>query len=251
MRRFAVFAALFLGACGAGATTTTQPDASPVGDWELIEGQVVGVDVPEGDFRITLLLEGGTAGGVAACNSYGGSFTADDGFIQFGLMSQTEMACAEPAMTAEQIFLSGLAAVDGYTIANDRLMLTGTDVTLVFAIIPPIDTAPLFDQRWVLESLIRGDAVSSVQGDGFLLLTEEGTLSGSTGCRNIQGVFIVVADEIVPTEFSADGNCPPELGQQDSHFTSVIEGGFSASVEEDRLTLLDPEGSGLQFRAEG
>jgi len=216
----------------------------------MIEGDVAGVAIPRGDFRITLLLDDGTAGGVAACNSYGGSFTADDGFIQFGLMSQTEMACAEPAMSAEQIFLRGLSAVDSYTVAIDHLTLTGSDVTLVFAIIPPIDAAPLFDQRWVLESLILGDAVSSVQGDGFIFLTEEGTLSGSTGCRTLQGVFIVAADEIVPTEFGAEGDCPQEMGQQDSHFIKVLEGGFRALVEEDRLTLMDPEGSGLQFRAE-
>jgi heat shock protein HslJ len=215
----------------------------------LIESEVAGAGIPRGDFRITLLLEDGTAGGVAACNSYGGSFTADDGFIQFGLMSQTEMACPEPAMSAEQIFLRGLSAVDSYTVADDRLTLTGTDVTLVFEAIPPIETAPLFDQRWVLESLILGDAVSSVQGDGFLLLTEGGTFSGSTGCRSIHGVFIVVADEVVPTEFGANGNCPPDLTQQDSHFITVLEGGFTALVEEDRLTLMDPEGTGLQFRA--
>ncbi len=251
MKRVLALLAVLAAACGATPTTTTDAGRNLEGNWELIESDVAGVAVPEGDFRITLLLEGGTAGVVAACNSYGGSFTADDGFVQFGLMSQTEMACAEPAMTAEQMFLRGLSAVDMYTVDDDRLTLTGSDVTLIFAIIPPIDTAPLFDQRWVLESLLQGDAVSSVQGDGFLVLTEDGALSGSTGCRNVDGIFIVAADEIVPTEFGAEGNCPPEMEQQDSHFITVIEGGFTALVEEDRLTLMDPDGNGLQFRADG
>lgn len=242
---------ILVGACGTAATTTTQPGLDLGGDWELVEGTVAGMSIPDGDFRITLLLENGTAGGVAACNSYGGNYMADGGFIQFGLMSQTEMACAEPAMSAESIFMNGLSRVDTYLVAGDQLTLTGADVTLVFATIPPIETAPLYEQRWVLESLIQGEAVSSVRGDGFLLLTEDGALSGSTGCRDVSGVFIVVADEIVPTEFGAEGDCPPDLGQQDSHFITVIEGGFSALVEEDRLTLMDPDGSGLQFRAEG
>jgi heat shock protein HslJ len=249
-RRFLALLVL-VAACGAVTEPSTQPDPGPAGDWKIIEGDVTGVGIPRGNFRITLLLADGTAGGVAACNSYGGSFTADDGFIRFGLMNQTDVACAEPGMSAEQIFLRGLSAVDSYTVANDRLTLTGSDVTLVFATIPPIDTAPLFNQRWALESLLLADAVSSVQGDGFLLLTEEGTMSGSTGCRSLHGVFIVAADEIVLTEFGADGNCPPDLEQQDSHLITVLEGGFTALVEEDRLTLMDPEGSGLQFRAEG
>ncbi|HKX76753.1 MAG TPA: META domain-containing protein, partial [Acidimicrobiia bacterium] len=190
-------------------------------------------------------------GGVAACNGYGGSYTSDgDGFIQFGTMSQTEMACAEPAMTAEQIYLQALLAVDSYSLAPGRLILTGPDLELAFSPIPPIDTAPLLDQRWVLESLIEGEAVSSVQGDGFLLLSSDGNLIGSTGCRRLTGVFTVVADEIIPTDLAAEGECGGELERQDSHVVSVIENGFIATVEEDRLTVIDPDGNGLQYRAE-
>jgi heat shock protein HslJ len=251
MRRLLAALAVIAAACGGAAEPTTQPDRELAGDWELVEGTVAGSEIPRAEFRITLLLEAGTAGGVAACNSYGGEYTVNDWSIQFGLMYQTEMACAEPAMSAESLYLRGLSGVDTYLVAADRLTLSGVDVTLIFATILPIETAPLYDQRWVLESLIEGEGVSSVQGNGFLVLTEDGVLSGSTGCRDVSGVFIVVADEIVPTEFGADGECPPDLGQQDSHFITVIEGGFSAFVEEDRLTLLDPDGTGLQFRAGG
>lgn len=242
--------AVLVAACSAVPPTTTQPDPGPVGDWELVEGTVDGSVLPRGDFRITLLLENRTVGGVAACNSYGGEFLADDGFIEIGLLSQTEMACAEPAMSAEQIFLRGLSAVDSYLVVDDRLTLSGVDTTLVFAVIPPIETAPLYDQRWVLESLILGDAVSSVQGDGFLLISSDGALSGSTGCRSLTGVFIVVADEILATELRADGNCPEGIEQQDSHVITVIGDGFTTFVEENRLTIMDPDGTGLQYRAE-
>jgi heat shock protein HslJ len=251
VKRVLVLLAALVAACGGAGTTTTGAGLSLVNNWELLEGTVDGVPIPEGDFRITLLMENGTVGGVAACNSYGGQYTADDAFLSFGLMGQTEMACAEPAMSAESTFLNALSRVESYVVAAEQLTLSGEDVSLVFAAIPPIETAPLFEQRWVLESLVQGEAVSSVQGYGFLLLTEGGAFSGSTGCRNVDGIFIVVADEIVPTSFGAEGECPPEMGQQDSHFISVIEGGFSTSVKEDRLTLMDPDGNGLQFRAEG
>ena len=250
MRRLLAALAVFTAACSATAEPTTQPDGGPAGAWELIEGTVAGVPVPQGDFRITLLLENGTAGGVAACNSFGGDFVADDGFVEFGLMYQTEMACAEPAMSAERLYLRGLAGVDSYVVGDDRLTLSSADVTLVFASIPPIETAPLYEQRWVLESLIQGGAVASVQGDGFLLLSSDGTLAGSTGCRSLSGVFIVNADEIVATELRADGNCPAGMEGQDSHVITVVGDGFTTAVEEDRLTLMDPDGTGLQFRAD-
>ena len=253
VKKAAIVVGVLLAACGTATTptTTAEPGLGIEGDWELLEGTVAGMPIPEGDFRVTLLFKGGTVGGVAACNSYGGEYTADDGFLRFGLMYQTEMACAEPAMSAENTFMDALSRVDSYEIAGEQLTLSGADVTLVFAVIPPIETAPFFEQRWTLESLIQHDAVSSVQGDGFLLLTEEGALTGSTGCRDLSGVFIVVADEIVPTDFGAEGDCAADLGQQDSHFISVIEGGFNASVNEDRLTLMNADGNGLQFRAEG
>jgi heat shock protein HslJ len=242
---------LLLVACSPPGTTTTAPDGIQlIGDWVLEEATVGGQVIPEGDYRITLLIEDGNAGGVAACNSYGGSYTSDDdGFIRFGTMSQTEMACAEPAMTAEQLYLETLLAVDSYALEPGRLTLTGPDLELVFSPIPPIDTAPLLDQRWVLESLIEGEAVSSVQGDGFLLLSSDGNLTGSTGCRRLTGVFTVVADEIIPTDLAAEGGCEGELQRQDSHVVSVIENGFIATVEEDRLTVMDPDGIGLQYRA--
>ncbi|MDP3983996.1 MAG: META domain-containing protein [Acidimicrobiia bacterium] len=252
MRLKLIVAALLIGACSSGATDPTPPAVNgPVGDWQLVEGKVNGTSVPVGDgFRITLLLDGSTVGGVAACNSYGGEFVADDEFIEISALSQTEMACAEPAMTAESLFLSGLMAVDSYEMTGSELSLSGPEVDLTFAPIPPITTAPLYDQRWVLEGLIEGDVVSSVQGEGFLLLAENGTLTGSTGCRSLNGDFIISADELIATNLEADGNCPAGMAQQDSHVISVIEGGFTPAVEEDRLTLSTPEGIGLMLRAD-
>ncbi len=252
MRRKLIVAALLLGACRAETTDSTPPAINgPLGDWQLVEGEVDGASLPvAGEFPMTLLIDGSTIGGVAACNSYGGEFIADNEFIEIGALSQTEMACAEPAMAAESAFLAGLMAVDSYEMTDSKLELSGPGVELTFAPIPPVATASLYDQRWVLESLIEGDVASSVQGDGFLILSEDGTLTGSTGCRPIDGEFIVAANELVATELRLDGACPAELAQQDSHVISVIEGGFTPSVKEDRLTLTTPPGIGLILRAD-
>lgn len=251
MRRLLAALAVIATACSAPADQATIPAGGPSGNWSLVEGTVFGDLIPEGEFRITLVLQDGSVQGVAACNGYGGQYTSDPTSIRFGNTGTEMMACAEPAMTAQEMFLDGLARVDSYTLAGLRMTLDGPDVNLVFETIHPIETAAIFDQRWTLESLIDDGASSSAQGDGFLLLSSDGHLTGSTGCRTLGGVFITRADEIVPTEFGAQGNCPPDLGQQDSHFIAVIESGFSAFVKEDRLTLMDPDGTGLQFRAEG
>jgi hypothetical protein len=44
--------------------------------------------------------------------------------------------------------------------------------------------------------------------------------------------------------------CPAELSEQDSHVVGVIGDGFVPSIKGDLLTLLDPGGVGLVYRAE-
>ena len=44
-------------------------------------------------------------------------------------------------------------------------------------------------------------------------------------------------------------DCPAGLQQQDSHVVSVIGDGFVPSIEGDLLTLMDPGGVGLVYRA--
>jgi hypothetical protein len=47
----------------------------------------------------------------------------------------------------------------------------------------------------------------------------------------------------------SDDLCPEELTAQDAQVTTVIGDGFVPSLEGDLLTLLDPGGVGLVYRA--
>jgi hypothetical protein len=47
-----------------------------------------------------------------------------------------------------------------------------------------------------------------------------------------------------------EAECPAALSEQDSHVVSVIGDGFVPSIEGDLLTLLDPGGVGLVYRAQ-
>lgn len=104
------------------------------GSWQLVSGTVDGAEVPVIDTHpITLNLEGDQANGVAACNSYSGSFTLEGSSIEFGDIAMTEMACIDPpgVMEAEAAYAAGLLAVDTVTI-DDGMTLTGPGVELVF-----------------------------------------------------------------------------------------------------------------------
>lgn len=242
----ALVAALLLVACD--WLTNGEPELD--GAWQLTSGTYDGAAiVVPGDARITMTIEGDTIGGTAACNQYGGTFDLDGRTISIGPLSVTEMACDGPIMAAESAFLAALADVD--TLEPSRsLHLTGPASDLQFMTLPPVDDAAIVGTAWLLDSIITGDAVSSVMGAAATLrLTEEGTITGSTGCRTFDGTYTISGDEIRVTRLIVTDNaCADELAAQDEHVLRVLDDGFTASVDGARLTLA-AGGDGLGYTA--
>ena len=246
---------LALAACGQSSPIPSpEPgDGDPQGDWQLVAGTVNGQEVPIlEDYRITLSLDGSRIGGTSACNSYGGTLRVDGGRLRIEDLAQTAMACVdEAAMTAEAIYMSGLAVVESISLDGDELLIQGPGVELRYVELAPPPTAELVDTVWTLETLVTGDVASSVAGEPATLeLRSDGTLHGSTGCRGFDGTWVEQGDEIItPKLVTTDEACPPELQQADSHVLAVIGDGFRASVDGGQLTLTDAGGAGLVYRA--
>jgi heat shock protein HslJ len=241
-------------ACGE-RTLPNEPggSASYDGTWEFVEGHGPEGEVRTvGGYRITLTINGRDAGGTAACNSYGGSVDIEGSSFRFGGGGMTEMGCRQDVMESETAYIAALHAVDSIARDGDRLTLTGKDAELRFAIVPPAPTAELIDTTWNLESLIYGtggDGIASSAEPATLLLKSDGTLTGTTGCRDLSGEWQEDGDEIAFTTFGAEGNCPKELRDQDGHVVQVLGDGFVPTIENDRLTVISQGDLGLQYRA--
>jgi heat shock protein HslJ len=259
----AAIAALLLAGCGAAAGSSapsspapppsSAPPAAldPIGPWQLTAGSVNGqpLGLVEGS-RVTLIVDGSNVSGQSACNQYFGEFTVVDGRVTLGGLGGTEMACPEPIMTLESAYLQGLAAVEAAHMAGDELVLTGPGVELRYERLETPPTAELVDTEWVLESLVQNDAVASTIGEpATLVLHDDGTVDGSTGCRTLSGRYVVNGDEIEFTEFAADGECAGGPAEQDAHVIDVLEGGFRAAVDGRQLTLNGDGGQGLIYQA--
>jgi heat shock protein HslJ len=230
------------------------PSPSPVdvsGEWQLTGGAVDGAPFPVvADAPVTLSVTGTTIGGRSPCNHYGGEIVVDGGGSRFEMTSMTAMACEDPVMAAEAVFVAALPRVRGATLDGDRLILAGTGVELTFDRLPPVPVADMVGTDWVLESLISGDVASSPAGDPATLRLEAGTISGSTGCRTFRGRWVLANGGVMPTDFGMDQTeCPPQLAEQDSHVVGVLEG-FRASVDGQQLTLAGDRGRGLIYRAD-
>lgn len=228
------------------------PVADLDGEWILQRGTVDGDPLePVADARVTLRINGSEIGGTAACNSYGGEMERDGERITLDALSMTEMACAEPIMALEAAYLDGLSRADTARRDADQLRLTGPAIELDFTLVPPISDADPVGTRWQLESLITGDAVSSVLGEPTLELAPGGTVSGSTGCRSFSASYTLEADALVLADFVTDLRaCDPDVAGQDEAVLGLLGGPLRVSVSGDRLTLTNGA-NGLDYRAVG
>jgi len=245
-----------LTACGAGQGGPSDAGASGgdvVGDWVLTGGSIDGEDAPVlPDHRITMTITGSQISGSAACNGYGGEITRSADGLHLENLAQTDMACEAPAMTAEAAYMAALVRVREIVRDGDELVARGDEVELRFAGLPPPPTADLVGTTWVLETVLVGDVAASPVGEPAKLeLNEDGTFTGSTGCRGFSGDWIEQGDQIqAPSLAMDDTTCPAELSDQDDHIVSVIGDGFIPTIDGELLTLMDPGGIGLVYRAE-
>lgn len=257
--------ALAVSACGDAADDqAADPGPDPTvagldGEWELVEGDGPDgpVPIPDGA-AITLTIDGADWGGTAACNSYGGTVTVDDeGRVSQAGFAVTEMACPDPGlMDAEAAYLAALTQVDTASIVDDRLVLTGPQVRLRFAQVPPVADAALIGTSWQLDALLEpasdhgsDTAVSSVLGDAVLELGSDGAIAGSTGCNRFTGTVEIDGDRLQTGPLATTRMaCDDALTRQEQHVLAVIDGTSTFTLEANTLTLVGADGRGLIYR---
>ena len=244
----------------ASAANATAPgaDGGIEGTWQLESGRVGGRDLPVLELHpITLSFAGTSVNGVAGCNEYGGRIQLSGGVPSIAELGQTDMRCEDPGlgpddiMEAETAFLQALMAAAEVSRDGAALVLRGPDMEMRFTELPPPPTADVVGTVWVLETLFVGDVASEPEGDPATLeLRADGSFVGSTGCRSFSGRWMERANQIIAPEMGMDQvHCAAALAAQDSHVVSVVGDGFVPTVEGDLLTLTDPGGVGLVYRA--
>lgn len=227
--------------------------ASLDGEWLLQAGTNQGVAIPiVAGSQVTLQVNGTQVGGTAACNSYGGRMAISGASIAISELFQTEMACLDDRLMAlESAYLAALPLVTTAARTGNSLVLTGPQVELRFAFVPPVANANPVGTTWVLDSLISGDAVSSTVGERVtLLLSGDGRLAASTACREVTGTYAIAGGQVQVTLDPYDTiGCASEIGDQDAHILEVLSGGFEISVDGNRLTVMAGD-QGMSYRAD-
>jgi heat shock protein HslJ len=123
------------------------------------------------------------------------------------------------------------------------LVLTGGGIELRFDRLDGIAASALLGTDWRLESLISGETVSSVIGEGFLRLEISGALAGNAGCRDVAGRYSLDGATVVVSGFTlAAADCPGEFTEQEDHVGAVLGDRFTATIDGDSLTVTTIDG---------
>ncbi|WP_244871979.1 META domain-containing protein [Catellatospora sp. TT07R-123] len=207
----------------------------------LVAGTRIRLTVQE-DGRIDL---------TAGCNhlvgmgAYGGGRLVVDG------LGSTEMGC-DPARHDQDSWLAKFVeAGPSWSVAGDVLTLTDGKTEIVMqdrATAEP--DRPLAGTRWLVDTVITGDAAGSVPTGAAYLEFTDGRVEGSTGCNQLGGTAVQRGDKIV---FSALRTtkmaCADDLNRLEQAVLATLTGEVTWKVTADRLSLTGPAGHSLSLQA--
>lgn len=218
--------------------------------WVLQRSSIdeLAADAPE-DARVDLVFEGGSIAGQSACNRYGGPYEVDGTSISFGDLFSTNMACDQPLMELESAYLAALGQVGEHEVGAEELVLTGSDVRLVFDVEAAPEPLALVGTAWSLETVGTGsDAVSSpIAGTTVTLqLEDDGSASGNGGCNTYRTAYetdgsSITFEPIASTKMA----CEPDVMDQEAAVLGALEQAATFEIVGDVLTLSGADGGFL------
>ena len=221
------------------------------GSWTLRfgggpEGEVAIVD----GYPITVVFDSdGSYGGTAACNGYGGSYELDGFEFSLGQPGQEDAGCAVDVQASEAAFLEALRDVTDINLSPGELALSGPASELIFAQVSGANIEELWGRSFVLEATLADEVPTPAAGEpAFFAINPDNSFLGSTGCRDLDGTFVVAGAEVVFTDFGASGECAASLAGQDGHVVTVLGDGFTYELESGQLLISSVGNQGLQYR---
>jgi heat shock protein HslJ len=236
----------------AGCSSTA---ASPLEGRTFLSTRVTdkGVDrplVPGTSIRLTFSKDGQLRVS-AGCNHMGGTYRMDGATLRFEGGAMTDMGCDEPRHKQDDWVSGFLASRPTVALAGNDLALTSGDVVIRLLDREIADPdLPLVGPTWTVNSIVSGDAVSSIP-DGVvatLTFSGDGRVAVATGCNQGGGSYSVEGNrirfaEIVTTKMA----CDRARGQMEAAVLAVLGADdLNYSIDAGSLTI-QGAGQGLML----
>jgi heat shock protein HslJ len=197
--------------------------------------------------------EKGKIAAQAGCNHLFGDLTIDGDKLVVAQMGSTDMACEQARMDQDDWLTRFLTGKPTWKLDGNELTLSGggTELKLLDRTVADPDRK-LVGPKWTVTSLLDGEGASSMPSGVVAVLTfsEDGKVSGNTGCNILNGQARVAGDKVT---FSAIGTtkrmCNDVAGPVETHILAVLQGEVIWRIEGDKLVLAHPSGAGLELHA--
>lgn len=244
---------LAISACTSRATQEPSDAPSLPGTWALTSFGQAGSLTPvvAGSRAELTFTEGGTVEGNSGCNGFNGDYTVDGDRITFGQIVSTAMACEEPLMRQEELVYRVLTDSTAFQIDGKTLTITNDDMMLMLTRSTQSTAEPpaLLTGAWKLTSYGTSDVMTSALADvdAGLTFSQDGTVTGTSGCNQFGGGYTAEGDkitfrEIISTLKLCDS---PLMGQEEAMYqvltetaTYQIEGSTLTITNNDRVLVL-------------
>lgn len=243
---------LALVGCASDAADDTEAGTAPDltgSSWVLTSYSATGGEeqTPAAASESTLtFLADGDAAGSTGCNRFGATWTQDGSALTIEPGPVTLMACADPAVDAqEQAVLAAFPLVASFEQSDDSLMLLddgGADLLTYQA-----GTDDLAGTSWVatgINNQTGGVEGTAATADVTAAFADDGTVAGFTGCRDYAGQWTAGEGEIAVTDVSTEGeDCSGEQATLEENYLAALANAATFELEGSTLNLRAADGA--------
>lgn len=203
--------------------------------------------------KISLTFQAGTVSANAGCNTISGAARLEAGRLVVGALATTAIGCPQPLADQDTWLADFLTSRPALTVQGSILTLHGTTVviTLIDRKVAEPDR-PLAGTHWVADTVIDRNTASSVPPaiTADLILTTDGHVSGTTGCRGFAGSYTATATTVTFSRLgTGKRSCASDTVQMDRAVLAALTGTVTYRIDADRLTLTAASGAGLGLAA--
>lgn len=199
-----------------------------------------------------LFSEEGFVSGTAGCNNYNFSFTVDGQNITMNPAGiSTQMFCEAPegVMDQEAAYLAALPQAASYTVDGGQLTLLDA-AGAILVVYDQVEDLPLTGTTWMLSLFHTTEALSSLLAGTEITLVfgEDGQATGSAGCNNYFGGYVVEGESLTIGPLGASlMSCeePEGVMEQETDYLAMLDSVASYTIVGDTLTLLGADGQTL------
>jgi heat shock protein HslJ len=203
--------------------------------------------------KLRLTFSATDIGASAGCNHMGGTYRIDGGRLIVANLATTDMGCDPDLMAQDQWLSEVLGAGPAIRLVVNDLVVEAGSVSITFVdreVAEP--DAQLVGPTWTVESIITGDAVSSVPAEpvATLVFKEDGTLEVNAGCNRGSGTWTAVGGgiEVGPLMLTKMA-CDKDAAGLESAVLGVLEAGTIGAEIDSSLMTLQAGNQGLMLRA--